>query len=166
MVREVRWTVLKVQRGILSGSVVQGGKTDFRESWGKRSQLLIKNWTRLALLPCSPWRVDLDGVPSHNVKQVQNTHVYLVQWLAADRHTLPVSASHIHQGQASRRFWTTPRRLAQFAYNLKKIHNRDRRNYLDSTAGSGRIEAHVSVAELQPKYRRGQKKVQSWKLVV
>jgi hypothetical protein len=30
--REVRWTVLKVEEGVLPGFRVQGGKTDFRES--------------------------------------------------------------------------------------------------------------------------------------
>ena len=33
-VREVKWTVLKVEGGVLSGFGVQGGKADFRESRG------------------------------------------------------------------------------------------------------------------------------------
>jgi len=32
--REVRWTVLKVEGGVLPDFEVQEGKTDFRESWG------------------------------------------------------------------------------------------------------------------------------------
>ena len=32
--REVRWTVLKVERGVLSDFGVQGGKMYFCESWG------------------------------------------------------------------------------------------------------------------------------------
>ena len=33
--RKVRWTVLKVGGGILSGFGVQGEKMDFYESWGR-----------------------------------------------------------------------------------------------------------------------------------
>ena len=31
--RKVRWTVLKVEGGVLPGFKVQGGKADFRENW-------------------------------------------------------------------------------------------------------------------------------------